>query len=442
MSMAMFARQYMANPLRRALRGDFVRDGAIVFISAMAVNVVNYAIHFILSRKLGVGEYGSFASLMSSMAILSIPASIMTMVVVKFVAEFNAAGDFAKIRVLSQRVLGIAFSLAAACIGVALAAHGAIANYLHLQNSANVIAAAFTLSFALVLPIVRGVLQGTQDFIALAFSTSSEAVAKIVLAVFFASVGFGVPGVFAGYAIAGGLNLVYTLVAVRKHWDARETRLAVDTRRLIQTMGGVIVGTSAITIIGFVDLPLVKHFFSATDAGIYGAVSVCGKMLLFVAGFVPTLVLPKAAHRAADGRAPGTVLIQGLFMTLLFACAGLAVFSLIPGFIVKLTYGAAFLPAARYIFLYGVAMSLLAATNVIVSYKIGLHNYNFVLPVIAIAILEPVGIHLFHASIAQVIEVLVVGNAIGFVLCLARTPFRAAVQEPDLEAVVVPEIAL
>jgi O-antigen/teichoic acid export membrane protein len=309
---------------------------------------------------------------------------------------------------------------------LALVLRNNIGAYLHLSDSGSVVAAAFTLSFALLLPTVRGVLQGTQDFVALAISTSTEGVAKIAFAVALAYAGFGVAGVFAGYALASAINLVYTLFAVRKHWGSAATRLAIDARRLLKTMGGVIIGTSAITLMGFVDVPLVKHFFSPMDAGIYGAISVCGKMLYFVVGFIPTLVLPKATHRAAHGSAPGAVLLQGLLMTFAFAAAGLALFFTVPGTIVKITYGAAFLPAAQYIFVYGVAMSLLAATNVIVTYKIGLHRYNFVLPVVAVAILEPVGIHLFHATLWQVIQVLLAGNALAFGLTLLRTPFGKA----------------
>lgn len=430
----------MAQPIRKVLRSDFVRDGAIVFGSAMAVNVLNYAIHFILSRKLGVSEYGAFASLMSALAILSIPASFMTMIVVKFVAEFHAVEDRAKIRVLSQRVLLAGSAIAVLCVLLAIGLRNAVAEYLHLSDAGSVVAAAFTLSFALLLPTMRGVLQGTQDFIALAISNSTEGIAKIVFAVTFAFAGWGVRGVFAGYALASALNLVYTLLAVRTHWDERVTRLAIDTRRLLQTMGGVAVSTSAITVMGFVDVPLVKHFFSPTDAGLYSAISVCGKMLLFVVGFIPTLVLPKATERAANGRAPGSVLWQGLLMTAVLASVGLVAFYFVPQLIVKLTYGAAFLPAARYIFIYGVAMTFLAATNVIVTYKIGLHRYNFLLPVVAMAILEPAAIQFFHSSLPEVIRVLLVGNALACILSLIGTPFSASAKSMP-ESAIAAEIA-
>lgn len=193
MSVRSFSAFRMGLPVKQALRGDFLRDSAIVFGSTMAVNVLNYAIHFILSRKLGVVEYGTFASLMSAMAILGIPASFMMMVVVKFVAEFHALDDRAKIRVISQRVLLLGGLFAGAVLVLALAFRNAAAAYLHLPHAASIVAASVTLAFALLLPAVRGVLQGTQDFRALAFSMCLEAVGKIGLAVALAYPGSASP---------------------------------------------------------------------------------------------------------------------------------------------------------------------------------------------------------------------------------------------------------
>ncbi len=411
-------------------RSDFLRDSAIVFGSTTVVNVVSYAIHFILSRKLGVIDYGAFASLISLLGIVGIPASIVTMIVVKFVAEFNAVGDRAKIGALAHRLLWPSLLAGVGAVAIGVLLRVPIAQYFRLSDSTDVLAAAMVLSFALVLPILRGILQGTQDFKRLAISTVLEAVAKVGLAVGLAYWGFGVPGVFAGYLIAGLLSVAYTYAAARRHWSNEIAALMIDARRLLQTTGAVILGTSAVAIMGFVDVPLIKHFFEPQAAGIYSAVSVCGKMLFFLVGFVPVLVLPKAAHRSAQGAASSGVLVQGIALMLAFGAVGLAVFYVVPNAVVRLTYGAAFVPAAPYIFTYGVAMTLLATTNVVMTYRIGLHRYGFVLPLIAIAIIEPVGLSIFHATLWSAIHVLLACNFIALVSCLIGVPLRAVRQAP------------
>src|SRR5580700_9510597 len=93
------------DPLRRVLRSDFVRHGLIVFASSTLVNLFNYIFHFFMSRRLGVVDYGALASIFAGLVIVSVPAAILTMVVVRYAAEFKALSDFARLRRLGDRVL-------------------------------------------------------------------------------------------------------------------------------------------------------------------------------------------------------------------------------------------------------------------------------------------------------------------------------------------------
>jgi O-antigen/teichoic acid export membrane protein len=407
---------------RRALRGGFVRDGAIVFASWMLINVLSYAIHFVLSRRLGISDYGAFASIIAVLAIFGIPAAIATMVVVKFVAEFHAVDDRGKIRTLSVRVLTGSGILSALVVFLAIAFRWQIAGYLHLSATAEVVAASCALGGGLLLPAVRAVLQGTQDFVAFAISISIDAVARVGLAVALVYAGYGVTGAFAAYAVASFLSLGYTLAAASGHWENVRAPLAIGARRLFATMGGAIVGTAAITFMGYIDVTLVKHFFSVTDAGIYSAASFGGKMLFFVVGFVPLLILPKAAQHAVAGKPARTILMQGVALTAALAGVGLAVFYLVPQIVIRITYGAAFIGAAPYLFEYGVAMSLLGITNVVVTYKVGLHRFGFVGPLLAMAVIEPLAIAFFHPTLNAVIHVLLAANAAALLFCLIDSP--------------------
>jgi O-antigen/teichoic acid export membrane protein len=387
----------------------------------MLLNVLSYAVHFILSRKLGISDYGVFASIIAALAIFGIPAAVVMMVVVKFVAEFHALDERGKIRVLSLHVLAGCAGLGALLVLLAVAFRAQIAGYLHLSGSPPVIAAACALGIGFLMPAVRGVLQGAQDFAAFAISISIDAVARVGLAVAFVYAGYGVTGAFTGYAIASLLSLGYTYVAANKHWSSIRTPLAIDTRRLFATMGGAVAGIAAITFMGYIDVTLVKHLFTAADAGIYSAASFCGKILFFIVGFVPLLILPKAAQLGAAGKPTRVILLQGVALTMALAGVGLALFYIIPQTVVRVTYGAAFVGAAPYIFKYGLAMSLLGTTNVVVTYKIGLHRFAFVWPLLAMAVAEPIAIVFFHRTLTSVIDVLLIVNFVALTLCLVSS---------------------
>ncbi len=404
----------------RLLRSEFVRDAALVFISTMIVNVANYGIHFALSRKLGVVDYGTLAALLNVLTIVSIPSAIGTMIVVKFVAEFHALDDRAKIRVLSERLLLISGSLAAVLFVLTLIFQGAIAAYFHMTDARPIVAAGIVMTLGLTVPLLRGILQGTQDFWRFSASTVMEALGRITFAVVLVYMGFGLTGAFAGSALASAICLLYTVYSVRLHWAHARTKLLLDLRRMWMTTGGVVATTVCLTVMGFIDVPLVKHFFSPADAGIYGAISVCGKMLFFLVGFIPTVVLPKATTRAAQQLPVKPVLVQGLAATLLLSSGALLLFYFFPGIVIGITYGPKFLPAAAYIFVYGLAMASLAGTGVVTTYKIGMHRFGYVLPLSFVAIGEIACIHVFHKTLWDVVFVLLAGHTLAFALCSLR----------------------
>ena len=60
--------------------------------------------------------------------------------------------------------------------------------------------------------------------------------------------------------------------------------------------------TLCLTVLGYANQPMVKHFLPAHEAGLYGAASLAGKIVLYGLSFVPLLILPKAAARAARGQ--------------------------------------------------------------------------------------------------------------------------------------------
>src|SRR6185437_15359189 len=114
------------------------------------------------------------------------------------------------------------------------------------------------------------------------------------------------------------------------------------------------------------------------------------------------------------------VLVQGLVATLLLSSGALLLFYLFPSVVVGITYGPKFLPAAGYIFAYGLAMTSLAGTSVVTTYKIGVHRFGYVLPLALVAGAEVALIHVFHKTLWDIVFVLLAGHTLAFALCSLR----------------------
>lgn len=406
--------------LRRALRSDFLRHGALVFGASMAANVLNYVFNFALSRRLGVEGFATLSSLVSFIAIFSIPASVLSLVIVKYSATFHAAGDSQRVRRLSEVLLkwtAIA-ALGAFAAGILLASQ--IADFLRIPADPTIPLCVAVLALSFITPSVRAVLQGEQDFTRFSVSTVLEVFLKVAVAVALVYGGFGVTGALVGWIFGTLCALAYTIWAVmRKHGSSPDpsVRLALDMRRLMHTTVRIGLASGFLIVLSFMDVLLVKHYFDPHQAGLYAAVNLTGKIVLFLAAFIPAVLLPKAVAKSTRGEDSSGLLLQAVAVTVAMSLAVLVAFGAFPTPVVRILAGRAFVAAAPYVFQYDAAMCLAAVLTLLVNFQIGIHRFTFLYGLGVVLCGEVVAIALFHRTLWDVIHVLLVGNALAVVAC-------------------------
>jgi O-antigen/teichoic acid export membrane protein len=410
-----------SSALKRLARTDLVRYGAVVFAAQTAVNVFSFIFHVVVSRRVGVVLYGELNALLAGFAILSVPATILTTVVVKYAAEFRALDDAPRLRAL---VLRIGFGLggiALLLVPLGVLAAPVVGGYLHVAAAGVVVLGVVMLALNLVLPVLRGVLQGVEHFTAYAISAALEAVVKVALALAFTALGWGVAGALGAWALGSAVSLAYTFgVLYARYGGQPHSSLRIDYARLGRTSAKVALATLLIAAMGFGDVVIVKHYFDPQTAGLYGAAALSGKMLFWLVAFVPAVVLPRAAGLAGRGERASSILVPAFGAIALLAGGGLLAYAFFPATIVTTLAGGAFVSAAPLVFPYGVAATLLAMLNTIVFFKVGLHRFDFLVPLTLVVLAELVAVILRHATPQQVIEILIAGNSVALLASLYR----------------------
>lgn len=397
-----------------------MRHGALVFVASMLVNVCGYLYHAGTSRILGVEEYGTLYALISILPIAGIPAGILSTVIVKFAAEFRALQDESHLHALIVRLTLWIGALAGIVIVVATIFQKAIGTFLNVPARL-IVPTAVLIGIILLLPSLRAVLQGTQDFIQFAISASIEGVFKAAMGITLALTGARLFGAISGFALGSFCALIYTWAILQKRYGkVQSAPLRIDWRRVLQTLWGAGVLTITMSLLSNADVLMVKHFMSPTQAGLYAAASLGGKILLFVVGFVPLVLLPKAADRNTRGQNPIPSLLSALGALAAFSVVGLALFFYAPTLVLHSLVGTQFFAASRLLFQYGLAMVFLAAMVLVANYKIALHRFDFAIPFIVVTIGELAAIFYYHPSLSAVIITLVLGNAAGFASSLYR----------------------
>lgn len=403
--------------LHRIYRDDFVRHGALVFVGSTLGNVGGYVYHVALSRQLGPERYGELLSLISLLMIAGVPAGVVTTVVARYAAEFHALDDRGHLRGLVEWIARIAVVGGLILLAVGSGLMGFIARYLHLSTSTPIFFALIAAALAFLGPVMRAVLQGCHRFSGLSGSMAVEGIGKAIFGIGAVAMGWGVVGAVGGFAAGSLVGFLLTMALLRSELGER-ARFAIDPRRLIETTIGVGGSNLAITGLMTVDIVLARHYLPATQMGYYAAASLIGRTVLYLLGFVPGLVIPKASALHARGESAAGILRRALLLT--SACSLIAVLGvgLFPTLTVRIVAGLDFLPAAHFALAYSVAMTLLAATSIVASYRTSLHRFGYVVPLLGIVIAEIVALAIWHTAVSSFLIVLMLANAVAFAVVL------------------------
>lgn len=393
-----------------------VRQGMIVFAATMLVNVAGFVFHAIASRRLGVDAYGTLYALISAgSTIATLPAALLAPVIMRFAAEFRALHDDAHVRRLCWdvgrgfTVLGLLYMV------VGVLAAGPIAGFFHVPMWTIPLTAALAATI-LVSNTLRAAAQGTQDFTGYAFSVVSEGTLKILGLAVLVTVAAAIGGLLAGLLgflsglIAGLVVIVWRLL--HRYAAAQAVSVHYDWRRIALSGAGAAAATIGMTIMMSGDVVLVKHYFTQSQAGIYGAAALGGKMLLYFVAFAPTVLLPQATDRHVRGQRTRGVIAGTLVLIAVLGAAALLVMKLYGLVVLHVLVGHAYDAAAPLLVWYSTAMAFFAGTSLLTSYGIATHRLAFAVPLLFCAFGTMAGIAFYHSTLEAVMQVFVAGNAV------------------------------
>jgi O-antigen/teichoic acid export membrane protein len=394
------------------------RQAALVFVSSLFLNAGGFVFHAIASRALGVATYGQLYALISACTIVMLPVGLASPVIARFAAEFAALHDQSHVRAMTVDVARFFGIVGLAGVGLAFALANPIGAFLHLPDWSIPTIAGIS-AFALLNAGFRAIAVGTQDFGTFAGSVCAEGAGKVLALVALLSFGLGLAGGVAGFAVGAlaGCAVIAALL-VRRYAGVAARAIRYDWRRIALSGVGAAAVTITVTLVGNVDVLVVKHFFNAAQAGLYSAAALGGKIIFYFVGFIPTVLLPQVTDRHVRGeRTRHALLLAVVLFGAIAVCgfAGVKFFGLV---LLHVLVGHAFDAAHGLLVGYTVAMLLLALIALLAYYGIATHRLAFAAPLLAGTATTLVSVAIFHATLTQVVEVLVAGMGVT-ALCVA-----------------------
>ncbi len=372
-------------------------------------------------RLLGPADFGVFNSVSS----IVMAATSLTMVVTNAAAKEliglgKAPGGQ---RRFYQVMLGrAALGSGVLALGLTLLARP-MAAYLKLEDLRPMYICAGTIFVLYIMAFLNGMLQGLLRHRPLSMAHSLNCLLRLVFVLLLVGwLGLGYNGALAASLLGFGLALAYYFPVISRALGpapaAVELPAGSQGRMLRESLGLALMWTY-LSVIGSVDSPLVKHFLSDYETGVYSVAAVLGRIALFIPSFFLYMLFPEVVKSESEGRSAArkTMLLAGL--TLAVSGGFAAVVNLAPGFIVTRLFGEAYASAAGLARVISCSMALLAVLCVVFNYFAARGRYGFLCVAYAVFGAMIAAVYAaFHDSGMQVALVFLAGVAATLALSL------------------------
>jgi polysaccharide pyruvyl transferase CsaB len=403
------ARELAARPRSRAI----LTGGALLFASMTIVNLGNYLFNLILGRWLGPAAFADLSLIVTLLLMVTLITATLQTISAKFAAAYTADGAEASVyglrRWLGRGALVFGFAL------LALLALGAPLAQAFFQTSSAwpfvILGIGLPLYFAQ--GVDRGILQGQMRFGPLALTYQAEMWVRLLAAVVFVALGWAINGAVAGLtlSLAATWLVGYAALGGGRRASGKPATAptpplpAADRRSVAAFAGPVVAALVGQVLINNSDILIVKHFFPAEAAGLYAALALIGRIVFFATVSVVAVMFPIAAQRHQKGLSHRHLLWLSLGLVALVSLGVIGFALVAPGLLVRLLFGAAYLPIAPLLWLYAVATALYALANVVISYRLSVGGGGGSMLAVLAGAAQVAGLWLFHGSLGEVVLV-------------------------------------
>ena len=180
----------------------FSKNIALVFLGASLVNIFNLLYQLLLAHRMSSVDFAAFNSLLSIFMLISTPLATLQTAVVKYVAEFKAQNQAAKIHTLLSYLARKVFWLILITFFIFYFLSSYLTDKLKIPSLSAGYILALLLALSWITPVLTGALQGLELFKWLVSSSVISGALKLILAFLFISLGFNIAGALGAFLVA------------------------------------------------------------------------------------------------------------------------------------------------------------------------------------------------------------------------------------------------
>jgi len=399
--------------LKKIASHELLSGSFYIFIGTTVSSFLAFILNVYFARELSYSDYGIYASLLSIFTLLTIPAAALTAIIVRYATIFfskkeeKRAGAFYiksfKYLLIFGFILNIVFILI----------YPAISNFLKIDQLGLIVLSGIAITIFYLATLNLGFLQSLLKFKLLGFIYFIAGIGKLITGVGLVFLGWKVYGAVIATVAFAVIDFVFSLFPLKKIITNAGDKVDISSRDLTSYAVPTAVAIFSLSSFISTDVLLVKHFFSPTEAGFYGGLSLVGKVIFYFTGPIPVVMFPLIVKKHANNENYRHLFYTALILVLIPSILITGFYYLFPEFTLNLFLGGGgYLTMAPYLGLFGVFLTIYSINNVFINYFVSIKKTKVSLVALFWAAIQVVLICIYHENFDQIIYVSIISSVL------------------------------
>jgi O-antigen/teichoic acid export membrane protein len=399
-----------------------IKHSSVIFISSLLCNIMNLAFWLFMIRRLDQIEYGILSSMVSALALLGLPVSILQTVLARYFSEFKAQDRKERVQTLFRAFLKRIIYLNVAIVVVILLLSKTIANFLHIADSYFIYFTAISMIATTSLVLTISTMQGLQLFLRIASNSLIQGFSKVFFGILLVFSGMKSLGGFLGIVLSSVCALSLSIFQLpkwvfqmkRKEYKAYKTE--INLKEIYGYFFPVSIALIAYTFFITTDIILVKHFFSESDTGIYSIAQTVGKIVLFLPTAISLVFFPVTVQHDIQKKNTLPILRKCLFLVGGLSSGAFIFTFAFPGLMLRLIAGRVVPECISLVRFLIFPMSLFSIVHIFIYYNLSLRRMKFIRNIFILSICQIAAMWFLHRTLYDIAGIMLIIAAISLFL--------------------------
>lgn len=405
---------------RKILTHELVTGSTVVFLGSTLANIFGFIFNLFLVRQLTSIDYGEYTALLSLIVLISIPGQSFIQVIVQFVSRYFAKKDLQRVREFYFQTFRFFTFTSFIVFLLFLVFQPFIKGFFHIRTSLPIIISGLTVMVMYFgIPNVAFV-QSLMKFGYLSAYYMLTGVLKVIFGVLLVMLGWKTNGALGAIFMASFIPILFAYIPLKDVLRfTKQKSIALEIKDIFTYSFPTALSLFALSSFTSTDILLVKHFFSAHDAGLYAGLSLVGKIIFYFTAPITTVMFPLVIKRFEEKRNYHNLFFAALALVSLPSVTLTLVYFLFPHIVVLIFLGGRqYQNIAGLLGYFGIFLTLFSLLNVLVNFFLSLKKTEVSILVILGAVLQAVLISLYHATFYQIITISIIATLVLLILLL------------------------